>query len=219
MEDLCAFAGRDDLPPVVQAAVVHAQFETIHPFPDGNGRVGRALIHVVLRRRGLTPRYVPPVSLILATNGDEYVRGLTMYRDSRVAEWCGVFAGAVRLAALESVSFANSLSELQTRWMAAAGNPRKDSSAAGIIAFLPAHPILTVATAQTLLGRSKQAANEAMSLLESAGVLRQISIGKRNRAWEAVGLFDLINGFERMLATPHGEEEPSRAAPMEHAER
>jgi hypothetical protein len=103
--------------------------------------------------------------------------------------------------------------------MAAAGNPRKDSSAAGIIAFLPAHPILTVATAQTLLGRSKQAANEAMSLLESAGVLRQISIGKRNRAWEAVGLFDLINGFERMLATPHGEEEPSRAAPMEHAER
>src|SRR5439155_1398021 len=63
MDDLCAFVNRADLPAVVQAAVAHAQFETIHPFADGNGRVGRALIHVVLRRRGLAPRYVPPVSL------------------------------------------------------------------------------------------------------------------------------------------------------------
>jgi Fic family protein len=68
MGDLVAFINREDLPPVVQAAIAHAQFETIHPFADGNGRVGRALIHVVLRRRGLAPRYVPPVSLVLAAD-------------------------------------------------------------------------------------------------------------------------------------------------------
>jgi Fic family protein len=60
MNDLVAFMNRTDLPPVVQAAIAHAQFETIHPFADGNGRVGRALIHVVLRRRGLAPRSSRP---------------------------------------------------------------------------------------------------------------------------------------------------------------
>lgn len=80
MEDLCNFIDGDDLPAVVQAALVHAQFETIHPFADGNGRTGRALIHVVLRRRGLVERAAPPISLVLATESDQYVAGLTAYR-------------------------------------------------------------------------------------------------------------------------------------------
>jgi Fic family protein len=80
LDDLVEFSNTDDYPPLVQAALAHAQFETIHPFADGNGRAGRALIHVVLRRRGLAPRYVPPISLILATRSGEYIRGLTAYR-------------------------------------------------------------------------------------------------------------------------------------------
>jgi Fic family protein len=67
LEDLCAFCNDDSLPAIAQAAIAHAQFETIHPFIDGNGRTGRALIHVILRRRGLAPVVVPPVSLVLAT--------------------------------------------------------------------------------------------------------------------------------------------------------
>jgi Fic family protein len=73
LEDLCVFASGEDLPAVVQAAIAHAQFETIHPFVDGNGRTGRALIHVILRRRGLAPRVLPPVSLVLATWSQDYV--------------------------------------------------------------------------------------------------------------------------------------------------
>ena len=80
LEDLCAFCNGDDLPDVVQAALAHAQFETIHPFVDGNGRIGRALIHLVLRRRGLAPRVLPPISLILATWSEDYVAGLTATR-------------------------------------------------------------------------------------------------------------------------------------------
>jgi Fic family protein len=64
--DLVAFVNRGDVPSIAQAAIAHAQFEAIHPFLDGNGRVGRCLIHVILRRRGVAPRFVPPVSIVLS---------------------------------------------------------------------------------------------------------------------------------------------------------
>jgi len=67
LQDLCVFCNNDTLPAVAQAAIAHAQFETIHPFADGNGRVGRALIYMVLRRRALILRTIPPISLVLAT--------------------------------------------------------------------------------------------------------------------------------------------------------
>ena len=80
LEDLCAFSNDDELPAVVQAAIAHAQFETIHPFADGNGRTGRALIHVILRRRGPATHVLPPVSLVLATRAKDYENGLTATR-------------------------------------------------------------------------------------------------------------------------------------------
>ncbi|WP_239105157.1 Fic family protein [Microbispora rosea] len=91
LEDLCAYISGDEHPALVQAAIAHAQFETIHPFVDGNGRTGRALIHLILKRRGLAPRVVPPISLVLASHADAYVSALTAYRyegaaDSRRAQ-------------------------------------------------------------------------------------------------------------------------------------
>jgi len=213
MDDLVAFLNRTDLPPVVQAAIAHAQFETIHPFADGNGRVGRAVIHVVLRRRGLAPRYVPPVSLILAADAKAYVAGLTAFREDRPADWILLFAQAIERAAAKASELALRLAELQERWRERAGRPRRHSSAEALIVALPAHPIVTVATAQTFLGRSKQALNEAIAVLAEKGVLHAITLAKRNRAWEARDLFDLINDFERELATPTDDDEPSRPTP------
>ena len=80
LDDLYAALNDDLLPPLVQAALVHAQFETIHPFDDGNGRTGRALVHVILRRRGVAPDYVPPISVVLAADRDAYLAGLTDFR-------------------------------------------------------------------------------------------------------------------------------------------
>lgn len=213
MNDLVALVNRTDLPPLVQAAVAHAQFETIHPFADGNGRVGRALIHVVLRRRGLAPRYVPPVSLVLAADARAYVAGLTAFREDRAAGWILLFANAIERAAAKASELALRLAELQERWRERAGRPRRHSSAEALIVELPAHPIVTVATAQKLLGRSKQAVNEAIAVLAEKGVLHPVTLAKRNRAWEARELFGLIDDVERELATPIDTDEPSRPTP------
>ncbi|EQD38157.1 Filamentation induced by cAMP/death on curing, related domain protein, partial [mine drainage metagenome] len=80
IDDLVAFSNDDSLPAVAQAAIAHAQFETIHPFVDGNGRTGRALVHLIFRRRGVAPRVLPPVSLILATWAQDYIDGLAVTR-------------------------------------------------------------------------------------------------------------------------------------------
>lgn len=204
LADLCSYLNRDDVPAVAQAAIVHAQFETIHPFADGNGRVGRCLIHVVLRRRGVAHRFVPPVSLILATDSKRYVAGLGDYRRDEVAQWCGLFAQATRTSAIEATRFSSHIEALKSRWRAAAKLPRPHSAASALIEFLPSHPILNVSAAQTLLARSNQAARLAMMQLERAGVVKQLSVGRRNRAWEATGLFELINAFESRLAAWRG---------------
>ena len=214
LRDLCSFANRDDLPAVVQAAIAHAQFETIHPFADGNGRVGRCLIHVVLRRRRLANRYVPPVSLVLAGNARAYVAGLTDFRSGRVPQWCGLFASATRTAGLGAQRFSDAIHQLQERWVRQSGAPRADSAAVKLLRRLPAQPIVDVKTVEQLCQCSNQAARLAVLQLENAGVLRRLNVGKRNRAWEAAELFGLLDGFERDLATPSGRSAPGRPVPI-----
>jgi Fic family protein len=199
VDDLCDFAAREDIPVVIQAAVLHAQFETIHPFPDGNGRVGRCLIHVAFRRRGLVGGFVPPISLVLGANAKAYIRGLERYRAGHVAEWCGLFAAAVRTAAAGVGRLAADIDTLREGWRRAAGPPRADSAASRLIDALPGTPIVDVGTVERVAGVSNQAARLAVMQLEDAGVLRRINGGKRNRAWEAVGLFELVDAGERRL--------------------
>jgi Fic family protein len=199
LDDLGAFITREDLSPVLQAGIVHAQFETIHPFWDGNGRVGRALIHVVLRRRDVTARFLPPVSLVLANNAETYISGLTSYRFADENDWYAIFADALRLAAEGSATFAQRVRDLQKSWLDAAGNPRGGSAAAKLIEVLPAHPVVNLRTAMELTNSSDEAVLRAFSRLAGAGVIRQTTVGKRNRAFESVGLFALMDELERGL--------------------
>ena len=87
LADLCEAINNDRLPPLVQAALVHAQFEAIHPFADGNGRTGRALVQVIFKRRQLAPDYLPPISVVLATARERYIAGLTRFRGNEVTAW------------------------------------------------------------------------------------------------------------------------------------
>jgi Fic family protein len=199
LDDLCLAMGDDGLPPIVQAALVHAQFETIHPFLDGNGRAGRALIQVVLRRRGLAPSYVPPISVVLAADRDRYIEGLAGFRADRVGEWIERFAVAAARSANLAHAYLGTVDDLQAQWriqLDARVGPRRDAAAWALIDVLPAHPILTVAVGVAATGRSKPAVNQGVAQLVEARVLRPVSEGSRNRRWEARGLIDVVAGLE-----------------------
>lgn len=163
LADLCEFIERDDLPALVQAALVHAQFETIHPFVDGNGRVGRCLIHVVLRERGLAPHYVPPVSVALAANPVEYIDGLTTYRADRVEDWLTIFVRATDASVRAAEGLARQIERLQEKWREQTDHPRAGSAHAKLIEALPIHPVLDVTSASRVIGSSEEGARRAIA--------------------------------------------------------
>ena len=226
LDDLAAFCNDDSLPAVVQAAAAHAQFETIHPFVDGNGRAGRALIHLILRRRGIAPRVVPPVSLILATLSTDYVSGLTAYRYvgepfsasalSGLNSWVALFAGCCTRAVADSTLFEARIRAIQQEWRERLGTIRRSSSLDVLVDRLPGTPIITPTGAAELLGRSFKAANRGIKALTEAEVLRQVTVGRRNRAFEAVDVIDAFVEFERRLGSPDGDtlaSPPARPVP------
>jgi Fic family protein len=220
LADLCAFCNDDGLPVVVQAALAHAQFETIHPFVDGNGRIGRALIHLVLRRRGLATRVLPPISLVLATWSRDYVDGLTATRyagkpTSAAAmeglnRWVALFATACRRAIQDAETFEDRVEALQASWRERLGRVRANSATDLMVRALPGAPVVTVNGAAELIGRSFQATNEAIHRLMATDVLRQVNVGRRNRAFEAPELIRTFTDLERQLASPTGDARSGR---------
>lgn len=199
LDDLCQFCNDESLSPLAQAAIAHAQFETIHPFDDGNGRTGRALIQVLLRRRGLAPAFVPPISVELARDKARYIKGLTDFREDRIVDWLESFGSTTAKAANLASRYAERVSGLQERWreqLADAVNPRADAAAWAVIDVLVSFPVVTLPVAVAATGRTKPAVNNALAELVRAGVLVPVSESRRNRAWEAVGLLNLVTQLE-----------------------
>jgi len=222
MEDLVAFCNTDDLPAIVQAAIAHAQFETIHPFIDGNGRAGRILIQMILKRRGLATRVLPPVSLILATWAKDYVAGLTATRfvgDVNSSEavtgmniWIGRFATACSRSIVDAMNFEARARAIENNWRLKLGSVRKKSSVDLLLQKLVGVPVLTVKSASNLCGTSLMATNSAIAELLDAGILRQINRGARNRTFEAPEIIDAFSDLERQLASPEGDTRHSKPA-------
>lgn len=193
LDDVAAYCNDTVVSPVLQAALVHAQFESIHPFIDGNGRTGRALIHLILRRRGLAPNLVPPISLVLATHAKSYVRGLTDFRTidgdesgSRegVNEWVSFFAGACTAACEEAASFEESAAQLQEGWRDSLGSVRANSTVDLLIRELVGMPLFSVKTASAITGRTPTATMAAIERCIEAGFVVQTKAQKRNRSFE-----------------------------------
>ena len=220
MADLCAFSSTDDLPAVAQAAIAHAQFETIHPFVDGNGRTGRALIHLILRRRGLAVRVLPPVSLVLATWAQSYIDGLTQFRfvgsptSPRAVEginsWVGRFAGACTRSVADATTFEERAAALEEQWRERLGTIRANSGTDRLLRSLPGAPILTVDSAAALIGRTFKPAADAIERLVDAGILRQVTVGRRNRAFEVPEVIAAFTDLERQLASPEADTRTSK---------
>jgi Fic family protein len=226
LEDLCDFCNGDSLPAVAQAAIAHAQFETIHPFIDGNGRTGRVLLHVILKRRGLAPRVLAPVSLVLVTWSSSYVDALMGTRyggdpDSDEAvdgtdRWVALFSAACKRSVSDAAAFEEAIQQIQEDWRAKVGKVRRNSATDLLIALLPGAPIVSVASAARLIGRTYQATNEGIEKLRAGGVLSQVRVGRRNRAFEARDVINAFTDLERQLASPEGNtrsSEPSRRVP------
>jgi Fic family protein len=202
LEDLCEFVERDDMAPIAQAAIAHGQFENIHPFADGNGRTGRALVYTVLRRRGEIENYIPPISLVLAATPKAYVGGLGAYSQGKVSRWCERFAASATRAARAAESLADAIEKRQTAWLHRLGQPRSDSAVRRLVSALPAQPVIDVPVAQQLTGKSHVATGAALRRLEEAGILDRLGERKWGRVWECTELFDLVGSVEKGMATP-----------------
>lgn len=197
MRDLFAFVDRDDIDPVTQAAVAHAQFETIHPFADGNGRLGRVIISRILARR-LWVRVPPPVSLELARDVGGYQAGLTLFRQGFVDQWVSRFSDAVEGAASRTTEVLAAVADLQVSWRDAVSDRRSDSAARRLVELLPAHPVVSARMVAELLDVSAQAARSALEDLAARGVLAETTTtaprgrGRPRRWWVASDLLGLL---------------------------
>ena len=218
--DLCDFCNDDHLPALAQAALAHAQFETIHPFGDGNGRTGRALIYMVLRRRGLATRATPPISLVLATHSKHYVARLDATRTlgppttkaahEATNQWIAFFAAACTRAVADAEDFETRIEAIQTEWRTRLGKIRIDATALKLVEILPAIPVVTVAGVARMLDRTFPAANTAIDYLVALGILKPVTQGKRNRAFEARDIIDAFTALERQLASQEGNTKTSK---------
>lgn len=203
--DLVDFVNtRQDLSPTVVAAVAHAQFESIHPFHDGNGRVGRCLVHTVLRRGGFGP-VMPPVSIAIANMGRRYVDGLNAFRRNDLDGWISIFAPAITLACEATTGLARRLEDLRRQWgstlrtaRTTAGRraPRSDSALVASLDVLADLPAFHAKDLAERLGVTWRAAQDAVVELQNAGIVRQVTAGRGNRLYEAAEIFDLLDAFE-----------------------
>ena len=229
IDDLLEYLNGATHAPLIQAALVHAQLETIHPFTDGNGRVGRALIHATLARRGLLTGLVLPMSLVLATLGDRYVEALSLFREPTDGKlngsaaqsipgtgrdaWIAFFLKAVMSARDQAEQISAELADLRKEWNEnlqhwashrnASRSQRKDSAALRILEELPSTPVLTITTASRIHGISRTAASRGLETLRAAGILTTESVGGGRRAYTARSVLDVITWAERRLASTH----------------
>jgi hypothetical protein len=117
-----------------------------------------------------------------------------------VGVWCARLADATSRAAREAERLADAIEDRQAAWLQRLGNPRKDAAARQLVSALPAQPVIDVAVARQLTGKSHVAVGNALQQLERAGVLNRLNERKWGRVWECDQLLDLVGDFEKAFA-------------------
>lgn len=170
IDDLVHFAARDDLLLLPQIAVAHAQFETIHPFADGNGRTGRAIVQVLLRNKGLTRSATVPISGGLLVEKDRYFAALGQFREGDAGPIINQFNHASLRAVHQGRQLANQMTELLGTWRETV-KARSDSAVWKIIDLLVAHPVVDAETVARETGIHSNNVRRSVTPLVEAGVL------------------------------------------------
>lgn len=199
MADLIAFVNRSDMPAVAQAAIAHAQFESIHPFTDGNGRVGRAMVNTILRRRGATSHVVVPIASSLVANRDRYFATLDAYRNGDPTPIVSAFARAATIAASESRASAARLARAPGELRQMVGPVRCGSATEKLIALLPSTPVLTADDAIDATGSAPSSVYASIERLTAAGVLRSLTDRKRDQVWGATVILDELEDLGQRI--------------------
>lgn len=201
MRDLVTFMARDDLPVLVQAALAHAQLETIHPFADGNGRTGRAVVHALLHGKGLLTSTTAPVSAGLLRDTERYFDALTAFRRGDAAPIVERFCEASIFAAGSGVRLVDSLQarvEASEERLDAAGL-RRDAAARRVLPYLVGNPVVDAAFLVARLQLAPATARRALADLTDAGVLVERSGKRRNRVWQHPGILDELDAYAQSV--------------------
>ncbi|WP_409428785.1 Fic family protein [Mycobacterium sp. SMC-11] len=192
--DLISFAQRSDTPALPQIAVAHAQFETIHPFTDGNGRTGRALVHALLRNKGMTRQVTVPISAGLLADTGAYFAALTAYREGDAAPIVERFAEAALLSIANGRELVAELRVIRESWNSRI-TARADSAVWKVADLLTRHPVVNAALLAQELGIESTNAHRYLNPLADAGVLVATTSGPRNRVWRSPEVLAALDAF------------------------
>jgi Fic family protein len=200
MDDLIRFTERDDIHPLIMASIAHAQFETIHPFIDGNGRTGRALIQSILANNMVTARSVLPISAGLLASGRNYYDALEDFREGRFEPIVECILESSIEAVSASWSAAYKIENLKKEWNLRI-SARRDSAIWGIVALLFEQPVIDVKWVQNALGITNTATRHAVDRLETIGIVKQVKDQKRNVLYQADEVTEIMDDFGKSIGT------------------
>jgi Fic family protein len=192
--DLLAFAQRGDIPTLPQISIAHAQFETIHPFTDGNGRTGRALVQAMLRNKRLTRQITVPVSAGLLANTGAYFEALGSYREGDPAPIVEQLSAASILAVVNGRHLVGDLRSIRERWNSQI-SARRDSAVHRVADLMIRQPVFNALTLQRELGITTGNARRYVDPLVAAGVIVEFTDRTRNRAWRAPDVLGALDAF------------------------
>lgn len=194
IDDLLIFARRDDVALLAQIAVAHAQFETVHPFTDGNGRTGRALVQAMLRNKGLTRQVTVPVSAGLLADTDGYIAALTAYREGDAAPIVQRFAEASVRAVVNGRRLIEELRATRESWNDRI-TARRDSAVWRVAELLVRRPVVNGVLLRDELGIPTDHPRRYLGPLAQAGVVVEFTDKARNRAWRAPEILAALDAF------------------------
>lgn len=193
--DLVQFVKRQDVPVLAQVAVAHAQFETIRPFADGNGRTGRALAQSILRSKGLVRSTAAPISAGLLVDVSRYFGALTAFRDGDAGPIIRDFAGASRIAATTGARLVDALVEELEGSRAKMAGIRADAAAWKVLPYLVGQPAVNLRYLTNEIGLGEMAALRALDSLTERGVITETTGESRGRVWQHRGIFDALDSY------------------------
>lgn len=199
IDDLVRFMARTDVPVLAHAALAHAQFETIHPFTDGNGRTGRALVQAMLRHARLTRNVTVPVSAGLLSDTKAYFDALTTYRSGDPLPIVNMFAQAAFKAVANGRLLVGELREIRQRWQERV-KARSDSTVWRVVDLLLRRPVVNARVVADDLDLDAKNVHRYIKPLLDARILAESLDVKRNQVWRAAEVLAALDAFAARAA-------------------